>query len=180
MFGTIQRPRAEFPGLKILLAFRHARMMQYSGIRLRDVEVYFLIAVMMENRSTNDFAPLKRIRHLLGLDISLGVTIENLLTLGLMERPSTNKYVTTEAGEYFLRDIETGISRIVSGRGSSKWDRIHGQEDPRFGYARRPRVRGAELVSRVKKKNARPLKEDRYFHKERREWDHWGNARRAA
>lgn len=135
----------------MLALYRRVCEHGYRGVKLSPNAIACLSVVLLENRRTNEFTHLKRIKELVGDWVVGSSTLKQLLNLGLLNKSGYDLYVISEAGEYFLRDIETLVSRIIDNRPLSKWRKILSEDDPRLKYVRAKRVKGAKLVENVKR-----------------------------
>jgi hypothetical protein len=137
-----------------------------------------LSVVLLENKRTNDFTHLKRIRELVGDWVVSSASLTKLINLGLLNKAGYDLYVISESGEYFLRDIETMLGRIVDNKPFSVWRKIQSEDDPRLKYVRRPRVKSAKLVDAVKKPYVSKKDLDnpaKHVFEVRPVWDEWRN-----
>ncbi len=92
--------------------------------------------VMLECTRTNDFCKYSKAVVLLGKNVIGWTGINELIEIGLLKIPITGFYVVTPEGEYFLRSIETNLSRIVHDLPLSKWKKINAENDLRLKFVR--------------------------------------------
>ncbi len=136
MLAIRKRQRQHWDNLKVLVCYNQAAGMHYLGNKLTPSAIAFLGAVMLENIRTNEFCKLKRAIALIGENLTGWKTIQRLIDLGLLETPGYGLYVVTVQGEYFLRNIETELARIVEDKPFSKWRKIRSKDDARLRYIR--------------------------------------------
>lgn len=150
MFSNRKRYNGSFHYVILMSYWSAGRRFEYNGVNLWPSDMSFLGAVLYWNLTFNDFCPLKSVRELLGRGWSIGETVDRLLGLGLVSRPKHGSFVLTPEGEYFLRDVETRLSRIAQNKPLGKWRKIVSKDDPRLAYVRPKQVKDSFVVRNPK------------------------------
>lgn len=150
MFATRKQSRRVYSHVETLLSYHLVKSVPFRGEYMSPIEFSFVACVLVENARTNDFAKLETVLRLIGRSVktvSLDSLVGRLLRLGLIERPAFGLFVCTNEGEYWIRDIETMLTRITKNLVKSKWRKILAGEDLRKKYVRAKRVKGAKIVA---------------------------------
>ena len=150
MLSKRKQTRLNWRYISILAYYNEANRISYKGIKIAHSEIAFLSACLLENKRTNDLVPLKRIKSIIGVKLSVDRLVDRLINLGLLLRPGYGLYLVSSEGEYFLRDLESMFTRIAENRDLSRWRKIVSEDDPRLKYVRPARVKGSFVLAILK------------------------------
>lgn len=129
--------------LPLCLTLGFSRSLDYSPIDPSTFQVLSLIHWL--NLICNDPAKVEYIRELGRFSSqTVNYCLDSLLNAGFIERTGLGFYVVTDSGEYYLRGIETQLTRLMDQSKLARWKPIKSLNDPRYKYLRAPNVKGVK------------------------------------